>query len=51
LQVTQLASLLFVMLGLCGLASLSHVSFVNVIALGLCYQSSGPTNFCPKMAI
>ncbi len=28
-----------------------HVSFVNVNALGLCYQSSGPTYFCPKMAI
>jgi hypothetical protein len=24
---------------------------MNAIALGLCYQSSGPTNFCPKMAI
>ncbi len=29
----------------------SHVSFVNVNALGLCYCSSGPTNFCPKMAV
>ncbi len=29
---------------------LSHVSFVNVNALGLCYQSSGPTYFCPQTA-
>ena len=29
----------------------SHVSFVNVNALGLCYQSSGPTYFCPKTAV
>jgi hypothetical protein len=27
------------------------VSSVNDIALGLCYRSSGPTNFHPKMAI
>jgi hypothetical protein len=39
------------MLGLCGLAQPLHVSFVNDIALGLCYRSSGPTNFCPKMTI
>ncbi len=28
-----------------------QVSFVNVNAFGLCYQSSGPTYFCPKTAV
>jgi hypothetical protein len=30
---------------------LSHVSFVNLNALGLYYRSSGPTYFCPKTAV